>query len=53
MAGEGFSGLTSQIFYPLSCGSDTISSRNPPRWRKFAICAMEIKARIANPRQRA
>jgi len=31
MAGGGFSGLTSQTLYPLSCGSDTISSRNPAR----------------------
>ncbi len=31
MAGGDISGLTSQTFYPLSFGSDTISSRNPPR----------------------
>ncbi|SHG03114.1 hypothetical protein SAMN05444274_1228 [Mariniphaga anaerophila] len=31
MAGGGFSGLTSQTLRPLSCGSDTISSRNPAR----------------------
>ena len=31
MAGGGFSGLTSQTFRPLFCGSDTISSRNPAR----------------------
>ena len=31
MAGGVFSGLTSQTSRPLSCGSDTISSRNPAR----------------------
>jgi hypothetical protein len=31
MAGGGFSGLTSQTLRPLSCGSDTISFRNPAR----------------------
>lgn len=31
MAGGGFSGLTSQTSCPLSCGSDTISFRNPAR----------------------
>ena len=31
MAGGGFSGLTSQTLRSLSCGSDTISSRNPAR----------------------
>jgi hypothetical protein len=31
MAGGVFSGLTSQTTRPLSCGSDTISSRNPAR----------------------
>ncbi len=31
MAGGGFSGLTSQTFCPLSCGSDRISLRNPAR----------------------
>ena len=29
MADGGFSGLTSQTFYPLSYGSDRISFRNP------------------------
>jgi len=31
MAGGCLSGLTSQTLRPLSCGSDTISSRNPAR----------------------
>ena len=31
MAGGVFSGLTSQTYRPLSCGSDRISLRNPAR----------------------
>lgn len=31
MVGGGFSGLTSQTFCPLYCGSDRISLRNPAR----------------------
>ena len=47
MAGGGFSGLTSQTLCSLSCGSDTIFSRNPARphtsdrWQQRKIVQMD------------
>ncbi len=43
MAGGVFSGLTSQTLRPLSCGSDTISSRNPARPHTSDRCVAKKK----------
>ncbi len=49
MAGGGFSGLTSQTLRPLSCGSDTISLRNPPRQHVPTVTAnIKRKPKILN-----
>ena len=40
MSGGGFSGLTSQTLRPLSCGSDTISPRNPARPHTSDRCGL-------------